>query len=542
MDQALIILAVFLVFAAIFTRIRMGTAVGLLIAGAIVGPYGFKLITDLEAVAALAELGVVFLLFNIGLEIKFDRLRLFGMRTYGLAVSQLVLTSIGIYLAARQLMVGVEGAAVLGVALALSSTAIVLQILADQGRTLTQTGRLAVATLLVQDLAVAPLLIFIDLLEGGNDTAGSLLHVLLGGAAASILIIASARWVLPAVLRWLGQLKAGELFMVATLIFVLGASWATHTVGLSAAIGALIAGLAVADTEYRHQIAADIAPFREILIGLFFMTVGMQTNMDVIAERPGTVLGIAVGLLLTKGVILTLLALSLGYGRRVSVELGILLAEGSEFAFVALGVAVTAGVVAGALANTLIASVTISMLIVTIVAALARKLINRVEGPAVSSLSRLDADTSEFSNHVVVAGFGQVGKATARHLIGLQIPVLVLDYDHERVSDAWGRGLPVFYGNVARAGVLRAAHLDKANLFVVALPDVSVSSRVIELVRRTWPEIHILARAPHMEDCDGLLEAGADAVVPEGLRTAMDLAERTVLLFESSDLPQPPAD
>lgn len=536
MDQALIILAVFLVFAAVFTRVRLGTAVGLLIAGAVVGPYGLELITDLDAVAALAELGVVFLLFNIGLEIKFDRLRLFGLRTYGLAVSQLVLTSIGIFLVARQFTVGVEGAAVLGVALALSSTAIVLQILADQGRTLTQTGRLAVATLLVQDLAVAPLLIFIDLLEGGTDTTESLLKVLVGGAVIAGLIVGAARWVLPAVLRWLGHLKAGELFMVATLIFVLGASWATHEVGLSAAIGALIAGLAVADTEYRHQIAADIAPFREILIGLFFMTVGMQTDMDVIAVQPALVMGIALGLLVTKGLILTLVALSLGYGRRVSVELGVLLAEGSEFAFVALGVAVTAGVVAGALANTLVASVTISMLIVTIAAALARKLLDRVEGPALSSLPRLDAETAEFSNHVVIAGFGQVGKATARHLIGLQIPVLVLDYDHERVRDAWARGLPVFYGNVARAGVLRAAHLDKASLFVMALPDPSVARRVIELVRRTWPDINILARAPHMEDCDILRDAGADAVVPEGLRTAMDLAERTVLMVDAPDM------
>ncbi len=536
MQETLIVLAVFVAFAALFQRLRLGTVLGFLIGGAVVGPSGLGLIRELEAVRLLGELGVVFLLFNLGLELKLERFRLFGVRVYALACTQVLVTGAAIGAIASYLGLEPGPAIIVGGALSLSSTAVVLQVLADLGRTLTQLGRLAIAILLVQDLAVGPLLVLVNVLSGpGASIALGLLTALAKGALIVFFVVGISRYLLPLALEYIAAFAAEEVFTAATLLIVLGASFATEQAGLSTALGAFVAGLMVADSEYRHQIAADIAPFRGLLLGLFFMTVGMAIDLEAALAHIDRVLAIAAGLLLLKTLLLYGLARALGYRSRLAFELGCLLAQGSEFAFVLFGLAVQTGLLVGAGVPSLTVAVALSMAITALAAAVGGRVLDRLEGEARASLANLDARTAEVRNHVVIAGFGQVGMALARHLISLGMPVLVLDYDPKRVRSSQAHRLPVYFGNAARADVLRAAHVGRARLLIVALPSETSGERVVSLARALWPRLRILARVPDETSASRLRTAGADAVVVEGLATAFDLAERAILLYEPGD-------
>jgi CPA2 family monovalent cation:H+ antiporter-2 len=319
---------------------------------------------------------------------------------------------------------------------------------------------------------------------------------------------------------------------------VLASSFATEQAGLSLELGAFVAGLMVADTEYRHQIAADIGPIRGLLLGFFFMTVGMAVDVRVAAEHLGAIVLIAAGLILLKGLLLTALARLLGFGARLAAELGAVLAQGSEFAFVLLALAATTELIPAPAVQVLAVAVALTMAVTPVAASLGGRLLNRIEGPALASLSDLDAKTGAVRNHVVVIGFGQVGMAVTRHLVGLGISVLALDYDPKRVRDSQAHGLPVYFGNAARADVLRAAHVGQARLVIVALPSASSGERVVGLLRQLYPQLRILARVPDMDSAERLRAAGANAVAVDSLTTARDLAERAVLLYE----PEEPAD
>jgi monovalent cation:proton antiporter-2 (CPA2) family protein len=539
-QETLIVLAVFVAFAVLFQRLRLGTVLGFLIGGMAVGPWGLGLVHELEAVRLLGDLGVVFLLFNLGLELKLERFRLFGARVYGLACTQILVTAAVIGAISVYLGLAVEPAIIVGGALALSSTAVVLQVLGDLGRTLTQLGRLAIGILLVQDLTVGPLLVLVNVLSGvGGSIALGLLTALAKGAVVVFLVVGISRYLLPRVLEYIAAVASDEVFTAATLLIVLGASFATEEAGLSTALGAFVAGLMVADSEYRHQIAADIAPFRGLLLGMFFLTVGMAIDLDIALANLARVVAIAVGLLLLKAVVLYGLARALHYPNRLALTLGGLLAQGSEFAFVLFGLAAQTGLLVGPEVQWLTVAIALSMAITALAAAVGRRQLDRLEGEASASLSDLDARTAGLHDHVVIAGFGQVGMALTRHLVSLDIPVLVLDYDAKRVRTSQAHGLPVYFGNAARADVLRAAHVGRARLMVVALPTRTGGERVVRLARALYPDLRLLARVPDEAGVPEMRAAGANAVVVEGLTTARDLAERAILLYEPDEAAGP---
>lgn len=536
MQETLIVLVVFVAFAVVFQRLRLGTVLGFLLGGMAIGPSGLALIHELEPVQLLGELGVVFLLFSLGLELKLERFRLFGARVYLLACTQVLLTAATIGALAAWLGLAAEQALIVGGALALSSTVVVLQVLADLGRTLTQLGRLAIAILLVQDIAVGPLLVLVNVLAGGGGPIVlGLFTALVKGAIVVFLVVGVSRYLLPLVLEYVAAFGSDEVFTATTLLIVLGASFATDLAGLSTALGAFVAGLMVADSEYRHQIAADIAPFRGVLLGLFFMTVGMAIDLEVAGAHLGQVIAVALGLLVLKGTLLYALARALGHPPRLALELGGLLAQGSEFAFVLLGLALQRGLLgAGETVQLLSVAIALTMATTALAGAVGRRLLDRLEGEAKASLSDLDARTAELQDHVLIAGFGQVGMALARHLVGLGIPVLVLDYDAKHVRTSQAHRLPVFFGNAARADVLRAAHAGSARLMVVALPSRTGAERVVRTARALHPSLRLLARVPDEASVPAMRAAGADAVVVEGLTTARDLAERAILLYETA--------
>ena len=536
MSQTIIVLLAFIAFAAVFARLQLGTVLGFLIGGAVIGPSGLGVIRDLEGVHLIAELGVVFLLFSLGLELKLERLRLFGARVYGLAVAQLVVT--GAVIAAGAAFAGLtaEAAIIVGGALALSSTAVVLQVLRELGRTLTQLGRVAIAILLVQDIAVGPLLVLIKALGAAGGSLA--LGILMAFAKALVVVLAvgvAARFLIRPILGFVAGVAADEVFAATALLIVLASSFATEQAGLSLELGAFIAGLMVADTEYRHQVAADIGPIRGLLLGFFFMTVGMAVDVRIAVQHLGAIVTIAAGLILLKGLLLTALAGAFGFRGRLAAELGAVLAQGSEFAFVLLALAAASDLLPAPAAQILPVAVALTMAVTPVAASAAGPFLNRTEGAATASLGELDSKTEAVRNHVVVIGFGQVGMAVTRHLVGLRVPVLALDFDPKRVRDSQAHGLPVYFGNAARADVLRAAHVGQARLVIVALPSVTGGERVVGLIRQLYPQLRILARVPDATSVEQVRLAGASAVVVDGLTTARDLAERAILLYEPEE-------
>ncbi len=537
MHEALIVLVFFIAFAALFDRLRLGTVLGFLIGGALIGPSGLGVIEELDKVRHQAELGVVFLLFTLGLELKLERLKLFEGRVYMLAITQLVVTAVVIAaMGQHALGLPADVSIVMGGALALSSTAVVLQVLRDWGRTVTQLGRMAIAMLLVQDIAVGPLLVLVEVLSEDNESIWLALGIAsLKAILVLFVVVIVARYLLRPVFDFIGTISASEVFTATTLAVVLGASFATEQAGLSMALGAFVAGLMVADTEYRHQVAADIAPFRGLLLGFFFMTVGMTIDVGFASANIGAILMIALSLVVLKALLIAGLAIGLGFPTRQSMLAGGLLGQGSEFAFVLLGLAATTGLFANNDVQLLTVAVALSMAITPILAAFVRRHLNQIEGQAAASLQDLSARTVDRRDHVMVIGFGQVGMAVTRHLVGLQLPVLALDYDPKRVRASQARKLPIYFGNGVRPEVLKAAHIGQAKLVIVTLSNPAATERVLTTIRSLYPKLRIIACAPDSANVEQIRTAGANAVVIEGLTTALDIAQRAVLLYEPDE-------
>jgi CPA2 family monovalent cation:H+ antiporter-2 len=532
LHEVLILLVALLVFVPLFQRLRFGEMLGYLAAGVVIGPSVLGLVGSAEETKALAELGVVFLLFSVGLELSPERLRLFGRRTYGLAVAQMVVTTLVLAGCAHLAGLQPTSALAVGGALALSSTAIVLQLLKERGGMTGQLGRAAIAILLVQDFAVAPMLVFVNT---AGEPGGKLLGALGISAVKFIIIVTlillAERILLRPLLRLAADTGAPEVFTGATLLLVLGTGWATDQAGLSMALGAFLAGIMVADTEFRHQVHADIQPFRGLLLGLFFITVGLTLDVGYAGERAGTVALIVVGLIAIKAALVAGLAALFGVPRGRALWLGGFLSQGSEFAFVLLALAAHQGLIVAEHAQLLTVAVGVSMAVTPIGALIARRMLSSREREAPSLLGNLEQERSEISGHVVIAGFGQVGMAVARFLAGERIPVLILDLSTRRVTASRARGLPVFYGNATRIDVLRAAHLDRAHALVVAMPESATAEQVTTVARQSFRDLRIFTRV-HDEDWVRKVQmAGADAVVLDGLTTALDLAERVMLFY-----------
>jgi len=529
--DVLILLVALLVFVPLFQRFRAGSVLGYLAAGVVIGPSALGLIDNVEGTQALAEFGVVFLLFSVGLELKVERLRLFGARAFGLAIAQVLVTGTVLTLAARGVGLSTTAALVVGAGLALSSTAVVLQILGERAQMTGPLGRAAIATLLVQDLAVGPLLVFISVAaEGDTGLATALGMAFLKSVVALVVIIVIERTLLRPMLRMAAATNMPEVFAAATLLVVLGAGWATHEAGLSMALGAFFAGLMVADTEFRHQVAADIQPFRGLLLGLFFITVGMTVDLGLAVERWQEVVLVLLGVVAIKGLIMAGLARAFGLSMGRAWAVGGLLAQGSEFGFVLFAFAAAEGVMQAQDAQVLAVVIALSVALTPGGAVAVRRWAARRSAGARSPLGNLAREGGDLRGHVVVAGFGQVGMAVARHVAGQHLPVVVLDLSPRRVSASRARGLRVFYGNAARLDVLREAHLDRAQALVVAVPDTDSAEQITAVARQAFPGLRIFARVLDEEAVRRLRRAGADAVAPEGLTTALELAERTMLV------------
>lgn len=524
----------------LFSRMRISPVLGFIGAGALLGPYGLGrltadapwlswfTITSSSEVAHLAELGVVFLLFTIGMELSWERLRVLRRLVFGLGAAQ-VLVSAGA-LAASGMLLGLPGAAaaIAGIALALSSTAIVVPILAEQKRLNSPTGRASFSMLLFQDLAVAPVLFTIAAVAsaGSSGILVSLLVSLAQAAIALALIVIAGRLALRPLFQLVAQTRSPELFMAASFLIVIATALFASTNGLSMALGAFVAGLLLAETEYRRAIEAMVDPFKGLLLGIFFVSVGMSLDVTALLGAPLAILAVALGVIGTKAAIVAGLARLFRLPLRVGVEAGLLLGPAGEFAFVLVGAAVAARLLPEAVAQPILIVTTVTMISIPLLARLARRLSRRLAqaAPAI----QLPAPPAE-PDRVIVAGFGRVGQLVADMLTRHGVAYIGIDSNPALVFAQRDAGKPVYYGDSSSPMFLRTCGLESARALVVTLDVPSASQAIVEAVRRWHPDLTIVARARDARHAGELYRLGVTDAVPETIEASLQLSEAVLV-------------
>jgi glutathione-regulated potassium-efflux system ancillary protein KefC/glutathione-regulated potassium-efflux system protein KefB len=527
LSQTAIFLVAAVVTVPLFKRLKLGAVLGFLAAGLVIGPWGLRFITEVENILTFAELGVVLLLFLIGLELQPSRLRALRKPVFGLGGLQVAGSTVVLGAIALAFGLPWQAALIVGVALSMNSTAFVLQLLAERKQLATRHGRTAFSIALFQDMAVIPMLAVIPLLvatEGaraGNPWLGAL-----KAAAVIALVIFGGRHLLRPVLKAVAESGIQEIFTGAALLVVLGVALLMESVGLSMTLGAFLAGVLLADSEYRHEIEASIEPFKGLLLGLFFIAVGMSANLGLFVSQPLQVIGAALGLMLLKAAILFPVGRLSGDGIEGSRSLAVLLCHAGEFAFVLFNVALAAGAMTQASVDFLIVVVTLSMALTPVLF-----LFNEnVLAPRLKARTAPDFDAIPAAEEprVVIAGFGRVGQIVGRVLNARRVPFTALDISADQVDSVRRFGRQAYFGDAAKLDLLRAAKLDRAEIFVLAIDDVPASIRSAETVRKHFPHVTVVARARNRFHAHKLMELGVKLITRETFLSSLAMAQETL--------------
>lgn len=513
-------------------KLGLGAVLGYLGAGMIIGPWGLKLIDNVEAMLHISEFGVILLLFIIGLELQPSRLWVLRKQVFGLGAAQVLIT--GLVLGGIALAMGWtwQAALVTGVGLALSSTAFVLQTLAEKKQLTTRHGRESFAILLFQDLAVIPLLAALPFLAHSLGTGSAAAQ---GGSgwldaakAAGIIgaLIVSSRFLLRPLFRVVATHGGREIFTATALFIVIGVTLLMDIAGLTASLGAFLAGMLLADSEYRHELEADIEPFKGLLMGLFFIAVGMSANLGLLAQHPLQIAAIVAGMIAIKYILLYTIGRLAGTAAPSARKLGLALAQGGEFAFVLFAAAASAGIIATAVSQLLVVAVTVSMLIAPLLFVLEDKVL----APALDQKETREFDTIEApQDHVVIAGYGRVGQIVARVLSLKGIAFVALEKDADQVDTVRRFGGKLYFGDATRIELLRAANVGNARLFVLAIDDPEDSVKCAQLVRHHFPEVPIIARARNRTHVHRLADMGITRYYRETWYASLEMALQSLL-------------
>jgi monovalent cation:proton antiporter-2 (CPA2) family protein len=518
--QAFIYLAAAMVAVPVTTRLGLGSVLGYLVAGAVIGPYALNLAGDAQTIGQIAEFGVVILLFLIGLELRPARLWQLRTLIIGLGLSQVLVT--GLILAGAAFLLGIAPSAslVTGFVLAMSSTAIVLQMLEEKGISNGAVGRAAFGVLLLQDLAVIPLLALLPLAgsihsAAGHGTSFLAAYPLWLRACASLgavaLVLVGGLYLSRPILRVVAATRLREVFTASALLIVVSVALLMQAVGLSPALGAFLAGLVLAESEYRRELETDIEPFRGLLLGVFFVTVGAGLNFPLVAEQPWLLAVLVVGLMTTKALVLTLIGRAFRLPWQSAGLLGVALAQGGEFAFVLLSLAAAVGALAPDYAVILTAAVALSMAASPPLLAL----YERVSRPRAKAPPEADGNYDIEEPAVLVAGYGRFGQVVARVLTANGYETSVLENSVEQVELVRLFGRRVFYGDASRLDLLRAAGAAKAKVLVVAIDDREKADEIVETAREEFPHLTVIARAFDRRHAYNLLDRGAHRVERE---------------------------
>jgi len=537
LGEIIALLAISVAAVALFGRGRLPPIVAYLCVGAAAGPHALGLLADSETTRRLGEIGVAFLLFTIGLEFSLARLRAMRDTLLGLGGAQVAVGTASGAVIARALDMDWAAAVVVGGALALSSTALVIKELGEQLELNARHGQLALGILLFQDLAAVPFLVLIPLLaaDAGGSMAWPILLALGKAVLAMLALFVLGGRLLRPLFHEVSAARYPELFTLAALLVALAAAWLTSLLGLSLALGAFLAGLMLGETEYRHQIENDIRPFRDVLLCLFFVTVGMQLDVRVIAPYWPWVLLLLAGVVAGKGAAIALLTRAMGYGARISLRTGLVLGQGGEFGIALITLAAANALLAPEHTQIIITVIVLSMLLAPVLVTRNQALAQRlVRADAAGEVPARDAHAAGpgLREHVIVCGCGRTGELIGRVLGAEGIAWAGIDPDPHRIRSAMQRGEHVVLGNARSRAVLDGAGLAQAAVLVIAFDDVDSACAVVRTVRAVRHDLPVLVRAREGEDLDRLLAAGATGGVPEAFETALMLALQLLLFMQ----------
>lgn len=543
LDELALIAALGVIVTLLLARLRLPTVAGLLFAGALAGPFGLGLVRSVHPIEILAEIGVVLLLFTIGLEFSLDRLRTIFRQVALGGIIQVGLTTIVVALTAAAFGEPLRRGVFYGFIVALSSTAIVLRALTERQELNAPHGRFVVGTLIFQDLCVVPMVLIVPLLRGGGSApaAAAQLGLALGKAAVVVVLtIVGSRFLVPRALGWVAQSRSRELFLLAVLALCIGTAWLTAHAGLSLALGAFLGGMVVADTEYGHRAMGDMLPLRDAFVSVFFVSLGMLFDVRVVAASPGRVILLVLGFLLGKGLLATLAALAMRFPARVAWLAGVGLAQFGEFGFVLARLGEEAGVVDAGGTKPLLAAGIVSMFLTPVLVRAAPHITagERLLGPLarlmrVRSVEEADADPEHGPHdHVVLVGFGVAGRLVAQALAACGVPYIVLELNAETVRRGRAEGQPIFYGDATSEEALGHAHLAQARGLVLLMNDPQAATRVVTTARRVAPQARILMRTRYMTEKPALLAVGATDVVAEEVEGGVEILARLLRWLE----------
>ncbi|MEO8132653.1 MAG: monovalent cation:proton antiporter-2 (CPA2) family protein [Betaproteobacteria bacterium] len=536
LELVLILLAIGVLVSVACHRLRLPPILGYLTVGLVVGPHALGWVPNSREARYLAEFGVVFLMFSIGLEFSLGQLKAMRRIVFGLGLAQVLLT-----LCAGLAFTGLVGwdwkaGIVLGGALAMSSTAIVSKMLAERSELNTAQGRAAMGVLLLQDLAFVPLVIVIPELARGGAALGTALGwaAIKAVVALSVLLVFGQR-LMRGWFNLVARRRSPELFMLNLLLVTLGLAWVTEEAGLSLALGAFLAGMLIAETEYRYQVEEDIRPFRDVLLGLFFVTVGMQLDFGIVVRHGWQVLFALALLVLGKLVLITALTRAFGNSLAASIRTGFYLAQAGEFAFVLFTASEGSALLAPDIQQVVLAAMLLSMLLAPLLIQVAEPLARRLTAndwlARAAELTQVAAKTMARRDHVVICGYGRSGQNLARILDTEQIGYIAMDNDPERVREAAGSGSSVVYGDATRKEALLAAGVQRARALVITFADPATAKKILHFVRELKPELPVIVRTVDDSAIDDLMKAGATEVVAEIMEGSLMLASHALLVL-----------
>lgn len=541
--QILLLLGVSVAIVAGFQRLRVPSSLGYLLVGLLLGPHTWGPVVDAEQIRPLAEFGIVFLLFTVGLNFSLPQIHALRHQVLGLGTGQVVFTTMLVGFLAW--LAGLEPAAafVVGAVFAQSSTTIISKQLMEQGEENSRHGRLGTAMSVFQDVTAVPILVVIPVLglaAGAADGLGSALFWALGKAVlAFALVFGLGRWLLRPFFHLIAARRSAELFTLTVLFVSLLAAWSTQGLGLSMAFGAFLAGMVLGETEFRHQVESTIRPFRDVLLGLFFVGIGMLFDPGSLADIWLLALGGALTLMVVKAVLVTQLVRWSGVDTLTAWRCGLLLAVGGEFGFALLAIALPAQVIDEQIGQIALTAVLLSMVLAPFLIrhnhTIAAWLTARVRGPVpVNVPPARPQDTGHLREHVVLCGYGRIGQSVARFLEEERIPYVALDLDPAKVRDAHAAGEPVFYGDCADVEMLRAVGVERARLLVISYDDVAAALKVLHHVRQLCAQLPVMVRSRDEGHVRVLQEAGATEVVPETLEAGLIIASQVLLMLDVS--------
>ncbi len=518
----------FVVF--LLQKMKIPSIVGFLIAGAALGPHGFGIIREAREVELLAEVGVILLLFTIGLEISLKNLKRIRSAVLGGGLSQVLLTLLVTTAIAYPFLHKLNESLFAGFLVTLSSTAIVMKMLLDRAEMDSPHGRLSMGILIFQDLCVVPLMLLVPILSGNQGSFLEVLWTMAKSAAILFLVIFSARWLVPNLLHQIVRTRSRELFVITIILLCLGTALLTSTLGLSLALGAFLAGLIISESEYAYQAISDIVPFKDSFNGLFFISVGMLMNLEFLGKNPATVFSVVAAILLLKVLTGFLSVHWLGHPTRVSLQTGLSLAQIGEFSFVLAVAGKSAGLIAEDLYQIFLSAAVLTMILTPFILRASpgistwmssKKLLERLD--RMKKKAEKEGFPPRREGHVIIIGFGLNGRNLAEVLKETSVPYVVLEINSDTVLRMKGKGEPIFYGDGASPEILHKLGIAAARMLVVAISDPAATRRIVQAARKENPRLTILVRTRYAAEVEDLLKLGANEVIPEEFETSIEI-------------------